>query len=47
MISVKKFLEAAMVTFIGAVVVGLLTSPLPPIAMAITTATVGLYHSLA
>jgi hypothetical protein len=47
MFSMKRFLEAAMVTFIGAVVVGVLTSPLPPVAMAITTATVGLYHSLA
>lgn len=46
MFSVKRFVEAAMVTFIGVVAVGLLTSPLPPIAMAITTATVGLYHSL-
>jgi len=46
MFSIKRFLEAAMVTFIGAVAIGLLTSPLPPIAMAITTTAVGLYHSL-
>ena len=46
MFSVKRFVEAAMLTFIGVVAVGLLTTPLPPIAMAVTTTVVGLYHSL-